>query len=108
MASMRKNGAVATPRNIAMIALAVSLVLAAGLVVAAEPVHGSVLMTVMPGHGVDTGDLIVLPLLLLAAWLIRASSPSVRAIILVAPDAPGRRCPSARRWPWSVACVSPM
>jgi hypothetical protein len=67
---MRNNGRVANARGITQIALAVALVLVAGLIVAVEPLHGSIVLTVMPNHGLDSGDLIVLPLLLLAGWLV--------------------------------------
>jgi len=71
---MRNNGRVANARGMTKIALAVALVLVAGLIVAVEPLHGSIVLTVMPDRGLDSGDLIVLPLLLLAGWLVGSSA----------------------------------
>ena len=53
------------------IALAVVLVGLAAAIVALEPLpHGPVLLTLTRDHGVDSGDLPALALLLLAAWIV--------------------------------------
>ena len=53
------------------IVLAVVLVVAAAAVVVLEPLpHGPVLLTLTREHGVDTGDLPAVALLLLAAWVV--------------------------------------
>ena len=55
------------------IALAVVLVVAAAAIVVLEPLpHGAVLLTLTRDHGVDTGDLPAVDLLLLAAWVVLA------------------------------------
>jgi hypothetical protein len=61
-----------TPRP-GRIALAVVLVVAAVAIVILEPLpHGPVLLTLTREHGVDTGDLPAVALLLVAAWLMLA------------------------------------
>jgi hypothetical protein len=58
-----------TPRP-GRIVLAVVLVVAAAIV-ALEPLpHGPVLLTLTRDHGVETGDLPAVALLLLAAWVV--------------------------------------
>jgi hypothetical protein len=53
------------------IALAVVLVGLAAAMVALEPLpHGPVLLTLTRDHGVDSGDLPAVALLLLAAWIV--------------------------------------
>jgi hypothetical protein len=53
------------------IALAVVLVGVAAAMVALEPLpHGPVLLTLTRDHGVDSGDLPAVALLLLAAWIV--------------------------------------
>ncbi len=52
--------------------IALGLVVLAIVLVVVEPWHGSILFTVMPDHGVDTGDLIIVPLVVLAGWLARS------------------------------------
>jgi len=53
------------------IVLAVVLVVAAAAIVVLEPLpHGPVLLTLTRDHGVDTGDLPAVALLLLAAWVV--------------------------------------
>jgi hypothetical protein len=53
------------------IALAVVLVGLAAAIVALEPLpHGPVLLTLTRDHGVDSGDLPAVALLLLAAWIV--------------------------------------
>jgi hypothetical protein len=53
------------------IALAVVLVGVAAAIVALEPLpHGPVLLTLTRDHGVETGDLPAVALLLLAAWIV--------------------------------------
>jgi len=52
------------------IALAVVLVVAAAIVVLEPLPHGPVLLTLTRDHGVDTGDLPAVALLLLAAWVV--------------------------------------
>ena len=53
------------------IVLAVVLVVAAAAVVVLEPLpHGPVLLTLTREHGVDTGDLPAVALLLLAVWVV--------------------------------------
>ena len=52
------------------IALAVVLVAAAAIVVLEPLPHGPVLLTLTSDHGVDTGDLPAVALLLLAAWVV--------------------------------------
>ena len=55
----------------ARVALAVVLVVAAASIVVLEPLpHGSVLLTLTSDHGVDSGDLPAVALLLLAAWIV--------------------------------------
>ena len=55
------------------IVLAVVLVVAAAAIVVLEPLpHGPVLLTLTREHGVDTGDLPAVALLLLAAWVVLA------------------------------------
>ena len=53
------------------IVLAVVLVVAAAAVVVLEPLpQGPVLLTLTREHGVDTGDLPAVALLLLAVWVV--------------------------------------
>ena len=53
------------------VALAVVLVAVAASIVALEPLpHGPVLLTLTRDHGVDSGDLPAVALLVLAAWII--------------------------------------
>jgi hypothetical protein len=53
------------------IVLAVVLVGLAAAMVALEPLpHGPVLLTLTRDHGVDSGDLPAVALLLLAAWIV--------------------------------------
>jgi hypothetical protein len=53
------------------IALAVVLVGLAAAIVALQPLpHGPVLLTLTRDHGVDSGDLPAVALLLLAAWIV--------------------------------------
>ena len=55
------------------VVLAVALVVAAAAIVVLEPLpHGAVLLTLTRDHGVDTGDLPAVDLLLLAAWVVLA------------------------------------
>ena len=54
----------------ARLLLAASLLATAILVVVWEPWHGPILLTLLPAHGVDTGDLMVLPLVLVSAGLV--------------------------------------
>ena len=55
----------------AQIVLAVVLVVAAAAIMVLEPLpHGPVLLTLTREHGVDTGDLPAVALLLLAAWVV--------------------------------------
>jgi hypothetical protein len=61
-----------TPRT-GRIALAAVLVVVATAIVVLEPLpHGSVLLTLTTDHGVDTGDLPGVALLLVASWLVLA------------------------------------
>jgi hypothetical protein len=48
--------------------LAVGALGIAAAVVTWQPWHGPILFTVLPDHGVDAGDLIVLPFVVVAAW----------------------------------------
>ena len=53
------------------VALAVVLVVMAAAIVVLEPLpHGLVLLTLTRDHGVDSGDLPAVALLVLAAWII--------------------------------------
>jgi hypothetical protein len=53
------------------VALAAALVVVATAIVVLEPLpHGPVLLTLTREHGVDTGDLPAVALLLLAAWVL--------------------------------------
>ena len=53
------------------VALAVVLVVMAAAIVVLEPLpHGPVLLTLTRDHGVDSGDLPAVALLVLAAWII--------------------------------------
>ena len=53
------------------IALAVVLVGLAAAIVALEPLpHGPVLLTLTRDHGLESGDLPAVALLLLAAWIV--------------------------------------
>jgi hypothetical protein len=53
------------------VALAVVLVVAAASIVVLEPLpHGPVLLTLTRDHGVDSGDLPAVALLVFAAWII--------------------------------------
>jgi hypothetical protein len=64
--------AMRTPRT-GRIALAAVLVVVATAIVVLEPLpHGSVSLTLTTDHGVDTGDLPGVALLLVASWLVLA------------------------------------
>jgi hypothetical protein len=53
------------------VALAIVLVVVAAAIVVLEPLpHGPVLLTLTRDHGVDSGDLPAVALLVLAAWII--------------------------------------
>ena len=69
-------------------ATAVTLLVGAALVVVLwEPWHGPILLSLSPGHGVDTGDLPALPLLALAVAIGHARLRGARA----APRSPAAR-----------------
>jgi hypothetical protein len=57
--------------------LAVSLVLAALLLVASAPIRGPIILTLTNRRGVDLGDLTALPLLWAATALVRPSLPAL-------------------------------
>jgi hypothetical protein len=53
------------------VAMALVLVVVAASIVVLEPLqHGPVLLTLTRDHGVDSGDLPAVALLVLAAWII--------------------------------------
>jgi hypothetical protein len=54
------------------LAAALLLLVAAAALIAFQPWHGATLLSVTADHGVDTGDLLAIPVLVLAAWLVDA------------------------------------
>jgi hypothetical protein len=52
--------------------VAAGLVTVAGLIVIVEPWHGPIVVSLVSGHGIDTGDLLTLPFLVGAALLVRS------------------------------------
>lgn len=60
-------------------AFGVALLLLAACVVLWEPWHGRVILSLSPGHGIDTGDLPAVPLLALAVAAAYAQTQDARA-----------------------------
>jgi hypothetical protein len=59
---------------------AVLLLVAAAALVAYQPWHGATLLSITAEHGVDAGDLLALPALALAAWLVDAPRMARRLV----------------------------
>jgi hypothetical protein len=70
--SSTRCGRVAAPGAVVMLGAAVG-------VVAWEPWHGPVILSLSSGHGVDAGNFAAVPLVALAIWIGRGGSPRLRA-----------------------------